>query len=80
MVLPNQSESHLQKNGSQVELEIVDNGVGFDTTDMLDYDGIGIKSIHERVEQLGATLTIRSALNEGTSVKVVLDLKETNDE
>lgn len=48
-----------------VELDIQDDGVGFDAT--ADYPGhLGLKSMRERAVRLGGTLTIESAAGRGT--------------
>ena len=42
-----------------IELEIADNGVGFDPSAMDDTGGMGLNSMRERAEKLGAMLTIQ---------------------
>jgi signal transduction histidine kinase len=53
-----------------VELEVVDDGKGFDPKDVSGKGGMGLVSMRERAEKLGGLLTILSAADEGTSVKV----------
>ena len=56
-------------NKNELRLELEDDGEGFITTDC--HDGFGLIGMRERVEQMGGTLTITSARNEGTKVVVV---------
>jgi signal transduction histidine kinase len=61
----------------RVQIEVADNGQGFDPEAVRDKGGIGLKSIGERVEMLGGTLSILSTPGEGTTVRVVLGTKES---
>lgn len=56
-------------NGEQVEMEIVDNGQGFDPARVGDSGGMGLVTMRERVDRLGGALTILSVGGEGTTVK-----------
>ena len=53
-----------------VEIEIVDDGKGFDLNAVTNDGGIGLASMRERAERMGATLTILSAPGKGTRVVV----------
>lgn len=57
-----------------VELEVVDNGRGFDPQAVSDMGGLGLVSMHERVEKLGGALTALSKPGGGTTVKARLPL------
>ncbi len=64
----------LAKNDGAIELEISDDGIGMD----LDYiiksstaKSLGLIGMKERTEITGGTFTIKSAPNEGTTVKAV---------
>ncbi len=61
-----------QENGS-IEMEIVDDGVGFDPQSLPDRGGMGLKSIRERVEQLSGTVAIQSKPGDGTSIKITIE-------
>jgi signal transduction histidine kinase len=52
-----------------VELEISDNGLGFDPR-AVNGGGLGLISMRERAERLGGTLSLQSWPEEGTTVKV----------
>lgn len=64
------SELTLQMIRHEKELSVLieDNGVGFDTSKMNDFEGIGLKNIISRVEFINGTVHFDSALNRGTTV------------
>jgi signal transduction histidine kinase len=51
-------------------LEICDDGRGFDVNAAAHTGGLGLCGMHERVQQLGGQLTIRSAPGAGTCITV----------
>lgn len=55
---------------NQLMVSIRDNGIGFDTRNLLRNEGLGWKNIIARVKFLSGELNIHSQLNEGTSVKL----------
>ena len=61
---------HLAANAELVELEVEDNGRGFDPKVVSQSGGMGLGNIRKRVEDLGGSLTILSAPGKGTKVKV----------
>jgi PAS domain S-box-containing protein len=63
----------LRADGEQVELEVVDNGIGFDPETGSDRGGVGMLSMQERAERLGGSLSILSAPGSGTRVIVRVD-------
>ena len=66
-----------QKNGRN-EMEIIDDGVGFDPGTQRDSAGMGLVSIRERAEQLGGTVMVESQPGEGTRIKVsIAGIEET---
>jgi signal transduction histidine kinase len=56
----------------RVELEVADDGAGFDASDSDSSAGIGLHSMRERAENLGGTLTIHSAPEKGTTINVTI--------
>lgn len=54
----------------QLLMEIKDDGVGFSTTE--NSDGIGMKNIASRVEDINGTLNITSVKGKGTSLKITV--------
>jgi signal transduction histidine kinase len=62
-------EARLNFNKKELRLELEDDGEGFTTADC--HDGLGFIGMRERVEQMGGTLTVTTARNEGTKIVVV---------
>jgi signal transduction histidine kinase len=60
----------------RVELEITDDGVGFEPEAVMGKGGLGLVSMRERAEQLGGELTLLSAVGKGTKVKVTVEISE----
>ena len=60
----------LNSDGKLVELEITDDGHGFDPE--IVSLGIGLDSMKERAERLGGVFNIISSSGKGTSIKVTL--------
>jgi signal transduction histidine kinase len=56
----------------RVELEVADDGAGFDANAAAGGAGIGLHSMRERAENLGGTLTVHSAPGQGTRVHVTV--------
>lgn len=52
-----------------VELQIQDNGIGFDP-ESSDHDGLGMGIMNERARNIGAHIEIRSRLRDGTSLRI----------
>lgn len=76
---------HLSCSGDMIELQIEDNGRGFDAA--AGNSGLGLRSMHERVERLGGQFIARSIPGEGTVIIVrvnvppypLLPLRSEND-
>ncbi|MFH2038044.1 MAG: histidine kinase N-terminal 7TM domain-containing protein [Chloroflexota bacterium] len=66
-------EINLKQTNKHIILEIEDDGLGFDTRD-LKQGGIGLRSMRERSEKIGATLKMHSKPGNGT--KIVLSLRK----
>jgi signal transduction histidine kinase len=60
----------IRASDNQIEMEIQDNGRGFDTQALGSTLGMGLRGMRERAQKLGGSLTIRSAPGQGTSVLV----------
>jgi PAS domain S-box-containing protein len=65
-----QVQVNLRTDGMTVEMEIKDNGQGFDPAILKNTGGLGLASMRERVERLGGTLDIQSAPGQGMSLKI----------
>lgn len=61
-----------QEGNNEINIIIEDNGKGFDKNNSFESEGIGLKSIEKKVEQLGGTFTVDSILTKGTTI--VIDL------
>lgn len=62
-------------SGSRLEVEIVDNGIGFDTT-LSNVGGMGMRTMRERAELLGGQLSVTSSRGNGTSVLFRAEIKD----
>lgn len=61
-----------QHNDSELNIIIEDNGKGFNPKEVVAKDGIGLKSIEKKVEQINGTFTIDSIISKGTTI--IIDL------
>lgn len=61
-----------QDEVSNINIMIEDNGQGFDPANITSKDGMGLKAIEKKVEQMGGTFTIDSIRSKGTTV--ILDI------
>jgi signal transduction histidine kinase len=64
----------LRTNEDTVELEVVDNGKGFDT-DSVPGGSTGLRGIRERLEALGGNLDMTSSAEGGTRLVATLELR-----
>jgi PAS domain S-box-containing protein len=62
----------LQGNPGGLEVEIADNGQGFDHQASAHSGGLGLTTMRERAEQLGGALTIQTASGRGTVIRAQL--------
>ena len=51
-------------------LEIEDDGAGFDSEEGMEAGGMGLRTMRERAQRLGASLELRTSPGEGTMVRV----------
>ncbi len=56
----------VEQNGSFINLSIIDNGIGFDPSNIL--TGNGLSSMEHRIESIGGTLQINSKIGERTEL------------
>jgi PAS domain S-box-containing protein len=61
---------HIKYDEIDVSLEMIDDGLGFDTKTADQSGGFGLQGIKERVQRLGGSLEIESAPGKGTHLKV----------
>ena len=62
----------LAERDGLLEMEIADNGSGFDP--MQKHEGFGLQGIRERTEGMGGKISILSGKGKGTSISVVLPI------
>jgi PAS domain S-box-containing protein len=65
---------YLRHQDDQVELEIVDNGAGFDPKTAGEMGGMGLASMRERARHLGGKLTLSSEPGAGSRIIVNINL------
>lgn len=63
-----------QHSSNEINIMIEDNGKGFDPKSVIAKEGIGLKSIEKKTEQMGGTFTIDSILSKGTTIIIDLPL------
>ena len=66
----------LQQIAGTIQLEVRDDGVGFDPATLQSTGGMGIRGMEERAHALGGRLSIDSAPDAGTCVRVQIPLRE----
>lgn len=64
-------------NGQHLQLEVADDGCGFDPQTVGAKGGLGLTSIRERVASMGGELNVISSPGQGTVLRVDVDLSET---
>lgn len=62
------------KHEKELSLIIEDNGVGFDTKNLENYEGIGLKNIQSRINYINGKVFFDSYLTKGTTVNIELPL------
>lgn len=72
------AQLHLVWKEQQVSLSISDNGQGFEMSSQ-QHSGLGLRSMRERIEQVGGTLVIQSSREAGTCIIVLCPLLPTLD-
>jgi two-component system NarL family sensor kinase len=62
------------KHETELNVLIEDNGVGFDTSNIENFEGIGLKGIQTRIEYLNGSVHFDSTLGRGTTVIIDVPL------
>ena len=65
---------HLKGNADQIELEVSDQGAGFDVDSMKNGRGLGLVSMAERIHLLNGRITINSKRGVGTTISASVPL------
>jgi signal transduction histidine kinase len=71
----NRAEVRLEGLAEKLHLSVSDRGTGFDLNALLTRDGIGLRSMEERLRPLGGQLEIHSRRMEGTTINAWLPFK-----
>ena len=66
----NEVTVYLQAINGMMELEVEDDGRGFDLSEAHKKGGLGLRNMQERASQMNGEFTIKTAPNQGTIVKV----------
>ncbi len=64
----------ISKFENEIQIVVEDDGVGFDYEKELESSGLGLKSIQNRVDQLGGHMDVVSEIGKGTSVTINVPL------
>jgi len=64
---------HIAQDDNSIYLEIADDGVGFDYEKCLDIGCVGLSSMNERAQEIGANLEVIS--QEGTGTRIIVRSK-----
>ncbi len=69
------AEVDLRVNGTKLEVTVRDEGSGFDLKGLRTNEGLGIRSMEERVRSLGGKFEVRSEPGKGTTLRACLPFK-----
>lgn len=64
----------IESHRNRLQLSIEDDGIGFDNLDQEFREGNGLRNLRMRAQAIGASLKVRSALTEGTSVHLTVPM------
>jgi signal transduction histidine kinase len=64
---------HIRLDGTMLEMEIFDDGVGFNPKSATEGPGMGLKNIQDRVKRMDGELEIESSPNKGTRIKIIIN-------
>ncbi len=68
----------IEQHEGILQINIQDNGIGFDTSRIGEFGGIGWQNIYSRIEVLGGVVNLISKLGEGTKVVISVPNATTN--
>lgn len=70
---------YCRENGSDIVIEVHDNGIGFLPQETMTPSQYGLKGMRERADLIGADLQVISQPKEGTTVRVRLPIKDIDE-
>jgi signal transduction histidine kinase len=69
----------LRQTDDIIEVEVADDGVGFDTSRPIRAGAFGLRGMSERALLLNGSMSVESEPGHGTTVRVRLPISETSD-
>jgi two-component system NarL family sensor kinase len=72
--LADKAEVSLTENNNELIVEINDNGKGFDINKFNFVEGFGLNQIKARINYMNGDFDVKSKINHGTSIKIVVPL------
>ncbi|MBB1078891.1 sensor histidine kinase [Limosilactobacillus sp. STM2_1] len=77
---PSEINIIITKHNNYFQLEVLDNGKGFDTSKNKEFNGhsLGLMNMNERVKGFNGAFSIKSKINAGTSVQVRFPYNDVN--
>lgn len=60
-------------DGNKIDITVEDDGIGFDETKKQSEQGMGLTNLKNRVNFLDGKMDVRSVLNEGTSINILIE-------
>jgi len=66
----------LLENEEELVLMIEDDGIGFDINENKEKKGIGLENINSRIENIGGSVHIDTAISRGTIITIIIPLKQ----
>lgn len=69
-----QAKLSIQENNEFLNIDIMDNGKGFDSSKFHVLEGFGLNQIRARINNLKGTIEINSKLDAGTAIKIIVPI------
>ena len=70
----NAVEIEIDCKRNRLQMRIADNGQGFNNLDHEFREGNGLRNLRMRAQAIGGSLKVRSSLNEGTTVQLMVPM------
>lgn len=68
----------MKKEKNNVLIHVIDNGIGFNLTELSNKDGFGLIGIRERINILNGKFELNSSKGSGTKVKIKVPINYEN--
>ena len=69
------AQVHLHSKQAALQIQVRDNGIGFNLNETINPVGLGLQCIEERVWQVGGTMRVETGPGDGTVISVSLPLR-----